>query len=229
MIHQGAFGRKIFVRFYSTYKSTKKILDEITEYEGISTYSFELRKMNFLVNESAKTALLLNNVVKSTKRQFETKKRQRNKNKRDILELETTVSMELMAVDHFFQQPQFADFTLAVIGGNRWHECSVFLRGQNGQLEQIHYNPNFSKFHESNNVATSFIKAWEKQPMFAPTIRQMTISSASVSVTSGNRFSTCSAKEYRHSKTTMSMTRTILTSYHQETETVAVGLKVGLL
>lgn len=111
--------------------------------------------------------MLLKNIVKLTKQQFVKKKKRRHRNKRDRLELETTVLMGKKAVDHFFQQPQFHGFTLAIIWGNRWHECVVFFREGSGQLEQIYFNPNFSKniqAAECNNVALSLMTAWGKKP-----------------------------------------------------------------
>lgn len=157
--------QRIFNRFCSTFKATEKVIKEMAQFEGIS--SDEISHFSYLVNKEAKTALLLKCVTKQSKKAFQQKRSRQSYNRHDAMRLSTTVSEGKKGINFFLNKPEYAGYTIALSTANYKHECCVFFRKENNQINRIFFNPNYSKtVHgvQRNNIAAALLSSWGKRP-----------------------------------------------------------------
>lgn len=150
------FDTRMFNRFANTHIATERMLIEIRKMPSIESFLRDKTRphIEFLFDRNKKTALMVKTVV-ATKGPA--------KNKEDLYKMNTTIAVGKSAVNNFFAEEEFKDFTLAVFSGNFWHECCIFLRKHDSGLQAIYYNPNYSlktMGTQSNAVSGNFLKKW---------------------------------------------------------------------
>lgn len=108
-----------------------------------------------------KTAVLLKNVSKLKAPAF-SKTNKKPKNEYDTGNRSIATTVGKLAIESFFRNDQFNNFTLAVPCGNYTHECCSFFRKNNEVIDAIFYNPSYSDVTRgvrSNKVVKELLKS----------------------------------------------------------------------
>lgn len=127
----------------------------MTECDHIRAY--EHNNIEYLFNNSTKTAVILKSVVRVTRG----RKKKCYKNPYDKGARHTTTSVAKCALLHFMNNDHFNNFDLAVPIGSQSHEACLFFRKQMGLFEAIYFNPNYSvkrRGTQSSVIASELLK-----------------------------------------------------------------------